>query len=223
MASDPEQIPGGYWRAVAEGFIHGQLIKPFFGRSYLKFGQCFGLWGYMVELGGILGAKHAANRDAFVSAFLGMTGEAGVAKQVLVEQANRMLERHSLGSMTFWDYVGANFADRTGYKCDGWHSLVMERGTERIPPEVAQTAAWEYASAGAALGTTHPDILRAMFERTHAAVSSKEQWQQFYAAGLDIGPEPPTTNYGEAEEAENKNFMEYCREFRPDLYPVLKD
>jgi hypothetical protein len=38
MASDPEQIPGGYWRAVAEGFIHGQLIKPFFGRSYLKFG-----------------------------------------------------------------------------------------------------------------------------------------------------------------------------------------
>jgi hypothetical protein len=136
MASDPEQIPGGYWRAVAEGFIHGQLIKPFFGRSYLKFGQCFGLWGYMFELGGILGAKHAVNPDAFVSAFLGRSGEAGVAKRVLVAQANRTLERHSLGSMNFWDCVGADVADRIGYKGDGWHSLVMERGAQTTPPRL---------------------------------------------------------------------------------------
>jgi len=40
---------------------------------------------------------------------------------------------------------------------------------------------------------------------------------------LDIGPEPPSTSYAEAEASENKNFMEYCQQFRPDLYAVLKE
>jgi hypothetical protein len=218
-----DEIPGGFWRAVAEGFIHGQLNKPFFGRPYLKFGQCLaGLWPYLFELGGILGTKHAAKPDAFVPAFLGMSGEAGVARRILVEQANKMLERQALGSMRFWDYVGADVTDRLGYKADGWSGLIMERGTQKIPPKVALTNGWEYASAGAALGATHPDVLRAMFERTYVRVP-EEKWQWAYAAGLDIGPEQPRTNYGEAEETENKNFMEYCREFRPELYSVLQD
>ncbi|SRR6266536_2860430 len=218
-----DEIPGGFWRAVAEGFIQGQLNKPFFGRPYLKLGQCLaGLWPYLFELGGILGAKHAAKPDAFVPAFLGMSGEAGVARRILVEQANKMLERQALGSMRFWDYVGADVTDRLGYKADGWSGLIMERGTQKIPPRVALTNGWEYASAGAALGATHPDVLRAMFERTYVRVP-EEKWQRWYAAGLDIGPEQPRTSYGEANETENKNFMEYCREFRPDLYSVLKD
>ena len=66
----------------------------------------------------------------------------------------------------------------------------MERGTQKFPPRVALTNAWEYASAGAGLGTIHPDVARAMFERSHAAVP-EEQWQTAYAAGLDIGPEQP--------------------------------
>jgi hypothetical protein len=143
MASDPEQMPGGYWRAVAEGFIHGQLIKPFSGRSYLEFGQCFGLWGYMFELGGILGAKHAVNPDAFVSAFLGTSGEAGVAKRVLVAQANRTLECHSLGSMRLFDFVWADVADRIGYKGDGLHSLALERDAQKTSPKIALTNAWD--------------------------------------------------------------------------------
>ena len=57
----------------------------------------------------------------------------------------------------------------------------------------------------------------------HMHQSPKEEWQRAYAAGLDIGPEQPRTSYEEAEKTENENFMEYCREFRPDLYPVLKD
>ena len=76
MVSDPEQIPGGYWRAVAQDLISDQLIKRFLGRSYLRLGQCLGLWGYLFELGGILAAKHGAKLDAFVPAFLGMSGEA---------------------------------------------------------------------------------------------------------------------------------------------------
>jgi hypothetical protein len=217
-----DEIPGGFWRVVAEGFIQSQLNKPFFGSPYLKLGQCLGVWSYMLELGVILGAKHAAKADKFVSAFLGMSGASGVAKNVLVEQANRMLQEHSLASMKFFDYVGTEVAGRIGYKGDGWHGLISERGTQKIPSKIALTNSWEYASAGAALGVIHPDVLRAMFERTHTPVPEKE-WQQAYAAGLDIGPEQPRTNYKEAEDIENKNFMDYCQKFRPDLYSVLRD
>ena len=65
---------------MAENIIRGQLIKPFLGRPYLKLGQCFGLWGYLFELGGMLGSKHRAKLDAFLPAFVGMSGEAGAAE-----------------------------------------------------------------------------------------------------------------------------------------------
>ena len=179
---------------MAEGFIQGQLNKPLFGRPYLKFGQCFGLWGYMIELGGILGAKHASKPDAFVPAFLGMSGAAGVAKRVLVEQANSIVQRHSLGSMNFWDYVGADVADRMGYKGDGWHSFVTERGAEKCPPKFALTNGWGYASAGAALGTTHPDILRAMLtEHMHEFQKKSGDLRMLLGWTLDRNNPRPAT------------------------------
>ena len=99
----------------------------------------------------------------------------------------------------------------------------MERGTDKFPPDVAAKNAWFYARDGAALGTMVPDVVRSMFERTHAPVS-REKWRRMYASGLDIGPEPPAPrSYEEAQEEENKVFMQYCREFTPDDYPVLKD
>jgi hypothetical protein len=223
MESDPKQIAGGYWRAMAEHLITPQLNKPFFGRPYLKLGQCFGLWGYLFELGGMLGSKHRANPDAFLPAFIGMSGVAGAAEPFLVAVANTLRDRHSLNSMKHWDFVGADLGHRVSdYKREDWNSLLMERGTDKIPPDVAAKNAWFYARDGAALGTTVPDLVRAMFERTHSPVS-KEKWQQMYASGLDIGLEPPLPrSYEAAQEEENKSFMEYCREFYPDLYPVLK-
>jgi hypothetical protein len=217
-----DEIPGGFWRAVAKGFIDAQLNKPFFGRPYLKLGQCLGVWSYLLEVGGILGAKHAAKTDAFVSAFLGQSGPSGAAKHFLGEIASQMVQEHSLASMKLFDYVGADIAGRMNYKVDGWQTLLTERGTQKIPPEVALTNSWEYASAGAALGTTHPDVLLAMFERTYAPVPEGRR-QQAYAAGLDIGPEQPRTSYREAEDTENKIFMDYCQKFRPDLYSLLRD
>src|SRR2546423_12701923 len=111
-----DRIPSGFWRAVAEGFIEGQATKSLFGRRYLKFGQCFGLWGYLIELGGILGTKHASKPDAFIRAFMGLSDAAGEAKPVLVKQANFIMQGHSLQSMSFWDYVGVDVIDRLGYK-----------------------------------------------------------------------------------------------------------
>jgi hypothetical protein len=217
-----DELPGGFWRVVAKGFIDAQLTKPFFGTPYLKLGQCLGVWSYLLEVGGILGAKHAVKTDAFVSAFLGQSGASGAAKQFLGEVAGRMVQEHSLASMKLFDYVGADIAGRMNYKVDGWHTLLTERGTQKIPSEVALTNSWEYASAGAALGTTHPDVLQAMFERTYAP-APEGRWHQAYAAGLDIGSEQPRTSYREAEETENRTFMDYCQKFRPDLYAVLRD
>ena len=215
------EIPGGFWRVVSEGFIQAQLNKPFFGRPYLKLGQCFGLWGYMLELGGILGAKHAAKTDAFVSAFLGMSGAPGLAKGVLVEQASGMAQGHSLASMKFWDYVAVVVA-YPGYTGVGYDTLVSEQGTQKVPPNLALTNSWEFASAGAALGTTYPDVLRAMFERTHARIP-EEKWAFWHAAGLDIGSKQTRSSYKEAEDTENKDFMDYCQKVRPDLYSLLRD
>src|SRR5439155_13921180 len=132
-------------------FIQGQIKKPFFGRAYLVFGECFSLWAYMMQMAGILAAKHAAKPDALFSALMGMSGAPGVAKGVLVAQAEKMLARHSLGSMTFSDYVAAEIGERTGRTSSDWHSLVMEMGANKNQPRIALTNSWAYASAGAAL------------------------------------------------------------------------
>jgi hypothetical protein len=125
--------------------------------------------------------------------------------------------------MKFWDYVEANVASRLGYKGDDWSTLVTQRGREKVSPEAAVKKAFDYASLGAAMGAFHPDVLHAMFERTYAPIP-EEQWQELYAAGLDIpSQQPRSKNYREEEEAANKGFMEYCREFRPEVYSVLKD
>ena len=133
-----EQIGRGFWRAVSEDFIRTQGSKSFFRRSHLKLGQCFGLWGYLVELGGFLGSKHRVKLDAFVSAFLGLSGEAGAAERFLVLVANKLRERQSLNSMKVWDLVGADLGDRVlSYKADDWSSLLMQRGTDKIPADIA--------------------------------------------------------------------------------------
>src|SRR5215468_1197710 len=98
--SPMDQIPPGFWRPVAEGFIQGRIKKPLLGRAYLVFGECFSLWAYMMEMAGILAAKYTAKPDALVSALMGMSGAPGVAKGVLVAQGEKMVKQHSLGSMT---------------------------------------------------------------------------------------------------------------------------
>ena len=224
MASEPEPLAGGYWANVAGSFIRSQRIKPFLGRPHLKLGQCFALWGTHFELGGMLVSKHRDKLDAFVSAFLGMTGEAGAAERFLVAVGNKILDRHSLNSMNQWDFVAADLGDRVSeYKRDAWHHLLMERGTDKLPPDAAAKNAWFYARDGAAVGAVAPDVVRGMFERTYVPVS-QERWQEKYDHGLDIGPDPfAPRNYEQDKEEQNKFFMEFSREFYPDEYSLLKD
>ncbi len=244
MAPDAERSPKGFLGVIVRDILHEWVQRAFFGRRYVKFGQGLaGMWPYVFEIGGILGAKHAATLDAFVSAFLGMPDQAGEAQRICAEIANKLVERHSLDSMTARDCVQADVMERMGYKLDrvltrhDWPAKIPESikcsgkghelhflvtyGPRKISPEKAAESAWTYASIGAALGAVYPNVFRAMYERTHVTVP-QEEWQRRHAAGLDIGPEQPRQRtYRQAEEEENKAFMEYCREARPDLYTIL--
>lgn len=79
-------------------------------------------------------------------------GATGAAERALIVIANRLIGQHALGSMETWDLVGAELADRFGYKGEGWHSLIRERGAEKIPSKAAVVNSWGYASTGTALG-----------------------------------------------------------------------
>lgn len=104
----------GYARVLARARVQQEMNKPFLGKPYLKYGQCYGMWGYFFQLGGILGAKHSANLDAFGQAFLGARGPSGAVKKFFTEEAKRLVTVSVSDSMTFADYVGAEFVGRLG-------------------------------------------------------------------------------------------------------------
>lgn len=209
----------GYARVLARTRVQRQLNKPFLGKPYLKYGQCYALWGYFFQLGGILGAKHSGKLDAFGTAFLGARGELGAVKSFFTELAKSFVTDSLIASMTFTDYVMAEFIGRIGYTGDA-ASFFLQHGMEKIKPETAGELAWQYADQGAALGAIYPDVLRKMFDRTHTAVT-KEDWEQARAAGLDIPGAQNRMSYEEIEETEDEAFMAYCRECCPNLYPIL--
>jgi hypothetical protein len=203
--------------------IHQQLNKRLLRRPYLKYGQCPALWGYLFELGGILGAKYTAKLDAFGPAFLGAHGDAGALGRFCTDVASDLVERGRInGTMKFFDYVQAEYVDRFPDYAGDTLRFFRDHGMDKIRPEPVAGVARHFASQGVALGAIHPDLVRAMFERTYAVVS-KEQWEGAYAAGLNIGPEQPRKSYDEAEEEEDKEFMTFCAEFRPELCSMLSE
>lgn len=219
MASDAEHPPA-YARVVAGNLAHQWRNKRLFGKPYLKLGQCLGLWGYLFQIGGLLAAKYGAKLDAFGPAFLGMSGPTGAMKTACIDIANKLLSDNRVNeSIDFFDFVGTKFARRMAYQGDP-SDCCLEHMMDRIPLDAAAEFAWQCAADAVALGAVHPKVFRGMFEYTYRP-RPKEEWRAFYVAGLDIGPEQPSRSYQEAEEAENKDFMEYCHEYRADLYAIL--
>jgi len=209
----------GYARVLGQMRIAQQLNKSLFRKPYLKYGQCCYLWSYFLQLGGILGAKHAANLDAFGDAFLGMTGPPAAMKKWFADTAKPIAENLSEDSMKFWEFVGRKYTERIGYAGDA-QSYLLKHGTTKVPASTAAVEAWGYSVQGAALGVLYPHVIRRMFEQTHRPIS-KASWNRAVAAGLAVPAEQNVMSYEEAEEAENKAFIHYCRECRQDLYPVL--
>jgi hypothetical protein len=190
-----------------------------FGKPYFKLGQCLWLWAYLYQIGGMLAAKHIANIDAFGHVFLGVEGAAGAVKNFFDEVAHKYV---SLGrvsnSITFFQYVEAEFTQRIGTTGDNYFVV---HGMDKLPLDITENLACQYGEQGAAVGATHPDIIRAMFERTYASVP-KEEWNFAYTAGLDIGPEQPRMNFADVQETANTAFVAYSKDYRPDLYPILQ-
>ncbi len=209
----------GYDRVLARLRIKQEVNKPILGKSYLKYGQCWGIWGYFFQLSGILGTKHSANLDDFGYAFLGVSGPSGAVKKVFTGVVKH-LETHSLTtSTTFADCVGAEFIGRVGYIGDA-NKFFLEHGMEKFTPDNAEELSWQYSEQGAALGAIYPHIIRRMFDQTHAAWP-KENWERARAAGLNVPPEQDLMSYEETVKGENEAFMDYCRQCCPDLYPIL--
>lgn len=208
----------GYARVIARTRAKQQMSKPLFGPAYLKFGQCFILWGYCVQLGAILGARYSNNLDAFAHAFLGMSGPKGAASKFLADAAESIATQFHLASMSFPDYIG-EYVARSGYK-GTWREFLLKFGSQKVPVETAEEQAWTYTTDGAAVGVTLPQLAREMFDRTHVPVPDGE-WATARAAGLDIPSEQDTMSYEDVEEAENALFLEYCKECCHDLYSSL--
>ena len=60
--------------------------------------------------------------------------------------ASRLINEYPVYAMRTWEFAGADLGDRvSSYKRDDWSSLVMERGADKIPTDVAAKNAWFYA------------------------------------------------------------------------------
>ncbi len=209
----------GYIRVLAQARVKQLQQKPFFGKPHLKLGQCLALWGYFFQLGGVIGAKHSSELDAFGHAFLGMQGEAGAVERYFAEVAENMLNQSVGDSTTFQSYVISDSMRRLNYTGDPAEFFV-KFGTEKIKPETAAEVAWQYAEQGAALGAIYPQEMRKMFERSNSLVP-KENWEQARAAGLDLPSEQDRISYEELEGEENEVFMAYCQECCPSYYAIF--
>jgi hypothetical protein len=176
--------PSGYARVMARIRVNQKLNPPVLGKPDLKFSQCIALASYFFQLGGMLGAKHQMNLDAFGDAFLGASGEPGAIKHLFNELANDIVSRVIDDSMTFYDYVSKEFSRGVGYVGDPARFLI-QHGLDTIAPETAVEIVRRYAEEGAALGAIYPNVLRKMYERSYARVS-KKQWDEARAAGLNI-------------------------------------
>jgi tetratricopeptide (TPR) repeat protein len=209
----------GYALVIARTRVSQECNKPLIGKPYLKYAQCFALWSYFFQLGGILAAKYSANLDAFGQAFLGAQGPPGAVKKFFGDVAERLMTSFPIESMTLADYVNSEFTERVHFSGDAT-AFLLEHRMKKIESQTAVELAWQYSQQGAALGATQPQILRKMFERTYTVVPT-EEWQLARAAGLNIPPKQEVVSYGDIEEAEDAVFMAYCQECCPSLYQAL--
>jgi hypothetical protein len=209
----------GYARVVGRYRIEQEVNKPIFGKPYLTYGQCRAIFGYFLQLGGILGAKYVANLDAFGKAFLGLSGPPGGIKRMFTDLAMEIVKAHIIESKGFMDLVDDNIMKRLDYH-GNVESFFIKHIKDKYYPENAETITKQFSTYGAALGAIYPDIIKKMYAKTHSEVA-KEEWSKFYVAGLNISPKQGLMSYEETEKLENDAFMDYCRDCCPDLRSVL--
>jgi hypothetical protein len=206
-----------YAKFLAHYRVEEAKIKPFLGKPYLKYGQCFAMAGYFFELGSILAAHYRDNLDAFVPAFLGLRGEPGAVGEFCSEAMSNEVPLLR-GATTITDYVFAEQMARFDFEGEPG-GFFMHYGAMKIPLESAKEMAWQFAEHGVIVGAVESDLARDLFERSNAP---SESWERARAAGVDIPRVQDIIPYAEALKGENEAFLEYCRECVPDLHPALR-
>jgi hypothetical protein len=113
--------------------------------------------------------------------------------------------------MTFPDFVQADFVRkdvRSPLSLSDASRYFADRSTAQFPVEHVANVADPCAFQGVALGAKSPWVIYLMFHST-------------YFPSTNVRSERPRT-YVDAQQEENKNFIEFCRKFRAELYPVFK-
>ena len=181
--------------------IEEQLKKSWFGKPYIECGQSLRLCAHLFELGGVLGAKHSEQLDAFALAFL---GEIESAKSHCENVARWLRGRRVTESMTFADYVQAAYVRDCHYTGDA-ATILAKHSKDRMERDIVNGMAKLSTEHGFAVGVEYPHLIRAMFQQT---ATKQKLWVSW--------------SYEEAEEAKNKDFMRYCEQYRPGVYALLR-
>jgi hypothetical protein len=212
-----EQI-SGYARILVRARAQQEATKPIFGKPTLKYGQCYVMSGYFMQLGAVLAAKYRNKLAAFGHAFLGATGDPDAMQRFVDLAASDVLALVSKG-MTFSGYVIAEQINRLNYQGDSARFL-FEMGMKKLDLVTGTSMLWQFAEQGAILGAAHPEIAHALFEQTHAPRDQTE-WDRARIAGLDIPEEQDSITWEDVEEGESERFMDYCQQCAPSLHVVL--
>lgn len=213
-----EQI-SGYAKILASARAKQEATKPLIGKPTLKYGQCYAMAGYFMQLGAVLAVKYRDKLDAFGHAFLGATGEPG-AMQRFVDLASPDIRALVSAGMTFSDYVTAEQIKRLQFKGDP-DRFFFEMGMQKLDLETSLSMIWQFAEQGAILGAADPIAARAVFDQTHAP-RDQADWDRDRAAGLDIPEKQDVMSWEEVQEGENEGFMAYCQQCAPSLYAALR-
>jgi hypothetical protein len=209
----------GYAKILAGHRIEQQQNKPLLGKPYLKYGQCYGLFGYFMQLGCVLGAVHGDKPDSFGEAFLGLHGPPGGVQQFFEEAVEEHVLDRITGEDTIGDYVTSEQINRFKYPGNR-DRFLLEFGNQKVPVDVAMEGAWQFAEQGAMLGAMYPDVAKGLYERTHAP-QDPEMWEKARRAGLDLPEKQDLISFAEYFEGENELFMEYCKSVCPHHYERL--
>ena len=197
----PQRVAPTYMAVVVERMIEEQLKKSWFGKPYIECGQSLRLCAHLFELGGVLGAKHSEQLDAFALAFL---GEIESAKSHCENVARWLRGRRVTESMTFADYVQAAYLRDCYYTGDA-ATFLAKHSKDRMERDIVNGMAKLSTEHGFAVGVEYPHLIRAMFQQT---ATKQKLWVSW--------------SYEEAEEAKNKDFMRYCEQYRPGVYALLR-
>ena len=198
----------GYARVLAEVRIDQDRQGQLFGKPFLKFGQCFGMCAYFLQLGSVLGAKHREKGDLFLVSFLGADSK-GIDPANLESEEAQSVHDLARQAKSFSDFVYGEHLARLGFEGDVG-AFFQKYRPEKIFLKDAEELAVRFARFGALLGLTNPEKVRELFEGTHHP--AKDLADAARANRIDLSPPQEGMTYEILEKGEDNIFMSYCRQ-----------